>query len=90
MRPMDSDAVRKREKLIYRQRLGDFGWLLLPLAIGVIIADWLEVPTVYIIAGIAAWCVLCIDRGFTKLICEVSELHFRMVNYEHERKRNVL
>ena len=54
--------------------------------VGVGAAVWLGVPTIYIVAGIAAWAVVSVHLSFTALIHELCELHFTIVKYESDRK----
>ncbi len=59
------------------------------LALGVSIAAWQEVATIFMIAGIAAWVALSIHRSFGSVLSELYELNDQIAGRRDEFRRIV-
>ena len=79
------EADRLAERIISRRRWHFWG-LVVILAIGVAVAVWQDVATIYIMAGIAAWIAYLINHNFTAIFNELDEINNQIAGRKDEFK----
>src|SRR3546814_1421735 len=83
------EVDRLQGRVVQWARVRQFWGLLAVLAVGVGIAVWQDIATVYIIAGIAAWTVLSLHLSFTAILHELYELNDQIAGRKDEFRQLV-
>jgi len=78
------EADRVQEQIVLRRRIWQVWFLVAVLAMGVGLAVWRDVATVYIMAGIAAWIVFSLHMSFTAVLHELYELNDQLAGRKDE------
>jgi len=87
--PSALEADSLQERIAFSGRVWQFWALAGVLAAGVGIAVWQDVPTIYIVAGIAAWIVFSLHLSFTAVLHELMELNDQIAGRKDEFRRLV-
>jgi hypothetical protein len=78
------EADKLQERIVYGGRVWQFLGLAVILAVGVGVSVWLDVRTIYIIAGIAVWVVFSLHLSFTAIVHELYELNDQIAGRKDE------